>query len=84
MNVEKGAEEIGTDYVFAYKPNPAVLAWDDWSPDAARKELREVLEKTRGRHVELIMKDITTCRHDPKRIWEWCSLAVETAEEYPR
>lgn len=21
-------------------------------------------------------------RHDPKRLWEWCQLAIEVAEEY--
>ena len=27
------------------------------------------------------MKDISTCRYKPHRLWEWCELAVEVAEE---
>jgi len=82
VDVAKGAEEIGSDYIFSYKPNPAVLAAEHWQPEVARAELRDVLEKTRGCVVELIMKDVSTCRGEPRRIWEWCELAVEVAEEF--
>lgn len=82
IDIEKGAAELGNNYVFSFKPNPAVFAWDTWQPDAARAELVNMLERTRGCVVEIVMKDITTCRHDPHRIWEWCKLAVEVAEEW--
>ena len=82
VDVAKGAEEIGTDYIFSYKPNPAVLATEHWEPEVARAELRDALEKTRGCIVEIIMKDVSTCRNEPRRIWEWCELAVEIAEEF--
>ena len=82
INVEKAASELQSNYVFSYKPNPAILAWDEWNPDAARAELRGVLDKTRACRVELIMKDVSTCRKDPSRVSEWCALAVEVAEEY--
>ncbi len=82
VDVDKAAERLGGDYVFSYKPNPAIFAWDEWNPDAAREELRSVLDRTRGCQVELIVKDVSTCRNDPRRIWEWCDLAVKVAEEY--
>jgi len=78
----KGAEEIGADYVFSLKPNPAVLAWDKWNPDEARKNLREDLDKARGCVVEVIMKDISTVRHEPQRLWEWCEIAMQEAENF--
>lgn len=81
VDMDKAVEQVGRDYVFSYKPNPSVLAWDEWDPEQARRELRSVLEKTKGCVVELIMKDISTCRHEPHRIWEWCELAVEVAGE---
>jgi len=84
IDVDKAAERVGRDYVFSYKPNPAVFAWDEWNPDAARADLRRVLDRTRGNVVELIMKDVSTCRNQPHRIHEWCTLAVEVAEEYAR
>jgi hypothetical protein len=83
IDIEKASTELGTDYVFSYKPNPAVFAWDSWDIDAARAELDDMLERTRGNVVEIIMKDITTCRHEPHRIWQWCDMAVQVAENYP-
>jgi hypothetical protein len=82
INVDKAAEAVGHDYVFSYRPNPAVFAWDTWQPEAARAELVNLLQRTRGCVVDFTMKDITTCRHDPRRLWEWCELAVQVAEEY--
>ncbi len=63
-------------------PKPAVFAYDDWRPGAARRQLRELLECGRGCHVELIMKDISTLRYDPKRLREWSDIAMETAHEF--
>jgi hypothetical protein len=48
----------------------------------AREQLVEFLEASRGCHVELIMKDISTVRYEPQRLWEWESIAMEVAEEY--
>ena len=80
VDVDRAAEAVGRDYIFSYKPNPAVFAWDKWEAEAARDDVRRVLERTRGCVVELIMKDISTCRNEPRRLWEWCELAVEVAE----
>jgi len=81
-NVEEGVAAIGDRYIFSHKPNPAVLAVETWNPDAARKALRSVLERTRGCRVEIIMKDISTVRGQPKRLWEWSRIAMEEAERF--
>ncbi len=75
-------QEVGTDYVLSRKPNPAILAEDDWQPERARQEMVEFLEVARGCHVELIMKDISTVRYQPQRLWEWATIALEVAEEF--
>ena len=77
----RAVERIGTDYVLSRKPNPNVFARDTWNPDLARKELRDFLEQARGCHVELIMKDISTVRYEPQRLWEWATMALQVAEE---
>lgn len=79
IDVDTAAEAMNGDYIFSYKPNPAVLAAKHWEPDVARNELLRVFERTRGMPVEIIMKDITTCRGDARRLWQWCDLAVEMA-----
>ncbi len=75
-------EQVGTDYVLSRKPNPAVFATDEWHPDRARRELRDFLEQARGCHVELIMKDISTVRYQPQRLWEWATIAMEEAQDF--
>jgi hypothetical protein len=57
-----------------------VLAEDQWDPERARQDLRDFLERARGSHVELIMKDISTVRYQPQRLWEWAAIAGEEVE----
>ena len=73
---------MGTDYVFSLKHNPAVLAWDDWEPEFVRRDLTGILERLRGMHVETIMKDISTVRYEPQRLWDWARIASEAAVEF--
>ncbi len=75
--LQKGAEAIGPDFVFSRKPNPAMVAMDQWVPEIAEKDFADVLEATRanGCPVEFTLKDISTCRRDPKRLWEWAEIA---------
>lgn len=82
-DIEHGASEIGGDFVLSRKPNPAYLAWDDFSAAAVEEELRATLEagKRHGCPVELILKDISTVRYDPRRLWQWAELAQRLVEE---
>ena len=77
VNIEQGAAAIGQDFIYSAKPNPAVLASNSWHPDLARRDLAELLEKTRGLHLEIILKDIHTTRGEPKRLWDWARMAME-------
>ena len=78
----RAAGVVRDEYVFSHKPNPAILAEDRWRPDQARKELLDVLEPARDCRVELIMKDISTVRYDPRRLWDWETIAMEVAEQF--
>jgi len=80
-NSERAIEGMGADYVISRKPSPAILAEDQWSPERAREDIRAFLDLTEGKcHVELIMKDISTVRYAPQRLWEWETIAMEEAE----
>lgn len=78
----RGAAELGADYVFSYKPNPAIIGMETWDEDLARRTLRDALEKTRGCVVEILMKDLHTCRGEPWRMWAWVRMAMELAAEF--
>ncbi len=77
IDVSRAVENVGGDYVFSYKPSPAYLAEHSWRPEAMRDELSTVLEQAEGCHVEVILKDISTVRYEPRRLWEWERLAME-------
>ena len=81
--LQKGAEAIGPDFVFSRKPNPAMVAMDQWVPEIAEKDFSDVLEATRanGCPVEFTLKDISTCRRDPKRLWAWAEIAERMTRE---
>ena len=82
VDVARGAEGLGSDYIFSYKPNPAIIGMEAWNVELARNLLRDALEKTRGCVVEILMKDLHTCRKEPLRMWEWVEMAMQLAEEY--
>ena len=81
IDVDIAAENVGTDYVFSYKPNPAVLTDEGWDPPRIRRDLKALLDRLEGLHVELIMKDISTVCYKPKRLWEWTRIASEVVNE---
>jgi hypothetical protein len=82
INVEKAVENVGDDYVFSYKPNPAIVVTIEWNPELARKNLEQVLEKAKGCHIKIILKDISTVRYQPQRLWEWEKMVMEIVEKY--
>lgn len=81
IKLERAAAAVGDTYVFSYKPNPACFATDTWNPAMAAEELSRVLELTRGGHVEIVMKDISTVAGKPERLWEWAAMASAMVEE---
>jgi len=83
VDQERGAAEIGRDYVFSRKPNPALLAWDDFDAEAVRADLiatRDICARY-GCPLELILKDISTVRYEPQRLFEWARIAMVVVGE---
>ncbi len=80
-NLDIAAEMIGRDYVLSYKPNPAIFAEDIWDTDFVRKDLYGKLKKIKDCQVEIIMKDVSTLRYQPKRLWDWIKIANDVIED---
>lgn len=82
-DTKKAIDELGKDYVISRKPSPAIFATKTFDTVQARKEIREFLEQTEGNcHVEMIMKDVSTVKYDPKRLWEWEKICMEEVQNY--
>ncbi len=80
-NQERGAREIGADFVFSRKPNPALLAGERFDAQGARADLEATKElcDLYGCPLEFILKDISTVRYEPERLFEWARIAMDVA-----
>lgn len=80
----RAVEQLGGDYVLSRKPNPAVFATTAYDPAEAERSLREFLDKADGCHTEIIMKDISTVKYDPRRLWDWEKMAMRLVRGYAK
>ena len=79
VDQERGAQEIGSDFVYSRKPNPAFVAMENFSTDQIRDDLTKTL-KICSEHscpLEFILKDISTVRYHPNRLSEWADVAMQ-------
>lgn len=83
-DVGRAAESLGDKYIMSLKPNPSIFSLEHWDISLAERKLREALERARGCVVEVIMKDLHTCRRQPQRMWEWVRMAMRVVEEFAR
>jgi hypothetical protein len=78
VDEELGASQIKGDYVYSRKPNPALLAWPEFSENAVREHLQATVDvcARHGCPLELILKDISTVKYEPQRLWRWAEIAM--------
>lgn len=71
------AEVVGRNYVVSLKPSPAAFAFESFDEDAVRRDVSAKLDALRDCNVEIIIKDISTVRYDPQRLWRWVEIVSE-------
>jgi hypothetical protein len=79
---ERGAAEIGRQFVFSRKPSPAFLAGNRFDAERVKADL-EATRAICARHgcaLEFILKDISTVGRQPERLFTWARIAMEVAE----
>ena len=82
VDVERGAEGLGRDYVFSRKPAPVRIAGNsvDWAGVEADLRTTRAACARHGCPLEFILKDISTLQYHPERLWQWADLAMRVAE----
>jgi hypothetical protein len=80
---EKSAEQIGGDYVYARKPNPATVALKT-DVETVRAEIKKTVELCLKYSCpyELVLKDISTVSYNPQNLILWEKTVRETLDEY--
>jgi len=80
-DIEKFTPVLKNNFIMTWKPQPAYLAFDELPEDQIRNELRTGIRKARGGIIELILRDITTCRGDPERFNKWIVIARQAIDD---
>ncbi len=73
------SERLGDRYVMAVKPNPSLISRAHTREEDIRRDVRGILDSTRGSVVELVMKDNHTLGGDPENAVKWVRIAKEEA-----
>ncbi len=79
---EHFASMLPKQYIMSAKPSPTFLATETFDEEVVRKDLRRTIAaaKENGLCLELLLKDLTTVRNDPQRLWRWSQIALEETE----
>ena len=80
-NVARCAEQIGTDYVFSWRPNPTDMICSDWDEPRIRRVLGDGLNASKGCRVHIHLKDIETVQGDPTRLARWVNIVRDMTEQ---
>jgi hypothetical protein len=80
-DLRSAVELAGGRYVLSIKPSPSCLAFGQWDPGQVRRELQRLVATAQGNSIELVLKDISTVRRQPQRLWEWAEIAAEIARQ---
>ena len=82
-NPESCAEQMGSDYVYAHKPNPAFVALN-FDKDVVQKEITRIIDTCRANNCpyEFVIKDISTVGYKPQNLIDWNKTVMETIDKY--
>ncbi len=78
-DIGKSAAQLGPGYVLCCKPHPAAVATSRMDEAAIRRGLEETftLLKRHECRAEVMLKDLHTVQHEPRRLQRWVELARE-------
>jgi len=83
-NPERAAEQIGPDFVFAAKPNPAFVGGATFNPAPVREEITRYCEACIAHRtpLEFVIKDISTIANRPENLTRWAATVREVIDRF--
>ena len=81
--VETSGEQIGGNFVYARKPNPAYVAMTT-DPASVRAETEKTVKicQKYGCPLEFVLKDISTVGHKPENLIVWANTVADVLDEF--
>jgi len=82
-NIRSSAEQIGNEFVFAFKPNPALVG-GILDEEAIRRETITTIEAclAYGCPYEFVLKDISTVSYKPQNLIRWVQIVESVLDTY--
>jgi hypothetical protein len=82
-DVRLAAERMGGDFVMSRKPSSTPLALDAWEADSSAADIRSTIDlcARNGTPLEVILKDVSTVRYEPQRLFAWERLAMRLVQD---
>ncbi len=81
-DLEKSAARIGRDYVISWRPNPTDMVCCGFEPDRISRIIRDGLEKSRGCHIDITLKDIETVENEPYRLKKFVEIVRREIDRF--
>jgi len=83
-DLERGMEQMGGGLAVSFKANSICLTGDTCDRETMKQELIRAcgLARKYNCSMEIIMKTMITLNGDPARLWDWCAMAADIAENY--
>jgi len=81
-DVARCAEQIGTDYVCSWRPNPAEMVCCRFDPQRIRTIVKNAMDAMKGCHVDITLKDVQTVENEPDRLRKWVQLVRDITDKY--
>lgn len=83
-NPHRAAQNIGSDYVMAAKPNPAFVAMSAFNSQSVEQEITRYCEacKEHGTTLEFVLKDISTIGNNPGTLTQWAATVKAVIDRY--
>jgi len=83
-DTRRAAENIGSDYVLAGKPNPAFVAGSTFNPRPVEKEIEDYCAacKENSTTLEFVLKDISTIANNPENLTQWAKTVNGVIDRY--
>ena len=80
-NLDKVLEACGTRYTIMWRQHAGNTVFAaDTGP--IRAHLEQGLQKLRGHHYQIVLRELETLNGKPERLREWAQIAIELAEKY--
>jgi hypothetical protein len=79
-DLRRCAEQVGTEYVMSWRPNPATHVCCGFDEPRIRREIAEGLAIVRGQHLDITMKDVDTVQGDIGRCQRWIAIVREEVQ----